>query len=102
MTANLPSEMNDQDIEMFIKAFDDFLQHAETEIDAHEKWKEAEEYTNQFFEERAAELEVTVDYYIQEFVEWISTLKNLSIWTMFYVLPILILLLGVANMLPPQ
>ena len=33
------------------------------------KWKEAEEYTNQFFEERAAELEVTVDYYIQEFVE---------------------------------
>ena len=54
---------------MFIKAFDYFMQHAETEIDKHEKWKEAEEYTNQFFEERAAELEVTVDYYIQEFVQ---------------------------------
>ena len=68
-SANLPSEMNDQDIEQFIKAFDDFMQHAETEIDSHNKWKEAEEYTNQFFEERAAELEVTVDYYMQEFVE---------------------------------
>ncbi len=61
--------MNDQDIEQFIKAFDDFMQHSETEIDAHQKWKEAEEYTNQFFEERAAELEVTVDYYMQEFVQ---------------------------------
>ena len=71
MTVNPLSElfMNDQDIEQFIKAFDDFMQHAETEIDAHQKWKEAEEYTNQFFEERAAELEVTVDYYLEEFVQ---------------------------------
>ena len=68
MTANLPTEMNDQDIEMFIKAFDDFMQHAETEVDAYEKRKEAEEYTNQFFEKRAAEMEVTVDYYMQEFM----------------------------------
>ena len=42
MTVNLPSEMNDQDIEMFIKAFDDFMQHAETEIDEYKKRKEAE------------------------------------------------------------
>ena len=28
MTVNLPTEMNDQDIEMFIKAFDDFMQHS--------------------------------------------------------------------------
>jgi GMP synthase PP-ATPase subunit len=68
MTANLPIEMNDQDIEMFIKAFDDFMQHAETEVDAYEKRKEAEEYTNQFFEKKAAEMEVTVDYYMQEFM----------------------------------
>ena len=33
MTVNHLSDMNDQDIEMFIKAFDDFMQHAETEID---------------------------------------------------------------------
>ena len=69
MTVNLPSEMNDQDIEQFIKAFDDFMQHAETEIDAHQKWKEARAYTEQFYEKKAAELEVTVDYYIQEFVQ---------------------------------
>ena len=71
MTVNPLSElfMNDQDIEQFIKAFDDLMQHAETEIDAHQKWNEAEEYTNQFFEERSTELEVTVDYYMQEFVQ---------------------------------
>ena len=68
MTVNPPSEMNDQDIEMFIKAFDDFMQHADTEIDAYKKRKEAEEYTNKFFEKKAAELEVTVDYYMQEFL----------------------------------
>ena len=60
--------MNDQDIEQFIKAFDDFMQHAETEIDAHQKWKEAREYTEQFYEKKAAELEVTVDYYLEEVV----------------------------------
>ena len=69
MTVNLPSEMNDQDIEQFIKAFDDFMQHAETEIDAHKKWKEAERYKDEFDERKAAELEVTVDYYIQEFMQ---------------------------------
>ena len=60
--------MNDQDIEQFIKAFDDFMQHAETEIDAHQKWKEAEKYKDEFYERKAAELEVTVDYMMEEFV----------------------------------
>ena len=71
MTVNPLSEllMNDQDIEQFIKAFDDFMQHAETEIDAHDKWLEAEKYKNEFYERKAAEMEVTVDYYIQEFVQ---------------------------------
>ena len=60
--------MNDQDIEQFIKAFDDFMQHAETEIDSHQKWKEAEQYKDEFYERKASELEVTVDYYMQEFM----------------------------------
>ena len=51
MMLNHLSDMNDQDIEQFIKAFDDFMQH------------------EQFFEKKAAELEVTVDYYMQEFME---------------------------------
>tara|TARA_Y100000004_G_scaffold43672_1_gene47866 strand:- start:140 stop:283 length:144 start_codon:yes stop_codon:yes gene_type:complete len=45
--------MNDQDIEMFIKAFDDFMQHAETEVDAHKKREEARQYTEQFFEKNS-------------------------------------------------
>ena len=61
--------MNDQDIEQFIKAFDDFMQHAETEIDSHQKCKEAERYKDEFYERKAAELEVTVDYYLEEFVQ---------------------------------
>ena len=69
MMLNLPSKMNDQDIEQFIKAFDDFMQHAETEIDSHKKWKEAERYKDEFYERKAAEHEVTVDYYLQEFVQ---------------------------------
>ena len=51
-----PSEMNDQDIEMFIKAFDDFMQHAETEIDSHNKWLEAEKYKDEFYERKAENL----------------------------------------------
>ena len=44
------------------------MRHAETEIQKHESYLEAKEYTNHFYETKAAELEVTVDYYIQEFV----------------------------------
>tara|TARA_B100000035_G_scaffold237817_1_gene206118 strand:+ start:77 stop:277 length:201 start_codon:yes stop_codon:yes gene_type:complete len=56
--------MNEQDIDMFIKAFDDFLKHSETAIEEHKHREEA----RLFYERRAAEHEVTVDYYLQEFV----------------------------------
>jgi len=68
MIVNHLSDMNDQDIEMFLKAFDDFMNHAEENIHSYEQWKEAEEYSNQFYEKKAAELEVTVDYYMSEFL----------------------------------
>ena len=76
MTVNHLSDMNDQDIEMFIKAFDDFMQHAETEVDEYKKREEARAYTQQFYEKKAAEMEVTVDYYMQEFMWWILMQKN--------------------------
>jgi hypothetical protein len=64
--------MNDQDIEMFMKAFDDFMQHAETEELNYEMRSEYEEYSKMIIdkeiEKKAAELEVTCDYYIQEFM----------------------------------
>ena len=64
--------MNDQDIEMFMKAFDDFMQHAETEELSHEMRQEYENYSKMIIddqiEKKASELEVTCDYYIQEFM----------------------------------
>jgi len=60
--------MNDEDITQFLKAFSDFMDHAEENIHSYEQWKDAEEYTNQFYEHKAAELEVTVDYYMAEFI----------------------------------
>ena len=53
--------MNDQDINEFIQTFTDFMNHAE-------KWEEAKQYTEMFYEQKAAELEITVDYYLAEFV----------------------------------
>jgi len=60
--------MNDEEILQFINAFEDFMIHAEGEIDSHQKWEEARKYTESFYEEKAAELEVTVDYYMAEFI----------------------------------
>lgn len=60
--------MNDQDIQQFLNAFDDFLKHAEEEISAYLTWQEARSYASTYYEQRAAELEVTVDYYLAEFV----------------------------------
>ncbi len=56
--------MNENDIDMFIKAFDDFMKHSEVSI---EEQKHREE-VRLFYERKAAEHEVTVDYYLQEFV----------------------------------
>ena len=60
--------MNDEDIQQFMNAFEDFMNHAETEINAHQSYEEARKYTESFYEQRAAELEVKVDYYMQEFI----------------------------------
>ena len=60
--------MNDQDIVEFISAFEDFIKHAETEIDMYIKQQEAQQYMVSFYEQKAAELEITVDYYLAEFV----------------------------------
>ena len=68
--ANLPIEiiMNETDIEMFMKAFDDFMEHADVEMQNYVRREAARKYTKSFFEKKAAEMEVTVDYYMQEFV----------------------------------
>jgi hypothetical protein len=60
--------MTDDDIVQFLSAFSDFMNHIETEIDSSQKWEEAKHYTELLYEQKAAELEITVDYYISEFV----------------------------------
>lgn len=60
--------MKDEDIMQFISAFEDFMKHAETEVNYHLKRQEAQQYMNLYYEQKAAELEVTVDYYLAEFV----------------------------------
>lgn len=60
--------MNDEDIQQFMNAFEDFMKHAEVEEFNHSAWTSAQYYTTSFYEQKAAELEVTVDYYMQEFL----------------------------------
>jgi hypothetical protein len=60
--------MNNEEIVQFIMAFDDFMKYAETEIKSYLEWQEARSYMNSYLEQKASELEVTVDYYLAEFV----------------------------------
>lgn len=76
------SDMNDEDIRQFLMAFGDFMKHAEVEemkheirtakhhviIDGVEVEIPKENDLIKSFEKEAAELEVTVDYYMQEFL----------------------------------
>ena len=79
MTANLPFDkeqlMNEQDIEMFMKSFDDFMNHADVEMQNYVRREAVRKYNQSSLEQKAAEMEVTVDYYMQEFV-WIFPPKN--------------------------
>ena len=61
-------KMNDEDIKQFLKAFEDFMKHSKEQIDSYQKWEEAKNYTELFYEQKASELEITVDYYMQEFI----------------------------------
>lgn len=60
--------MNDEDMRQFLIAFDDFMNESTLEQKNQIRWESARRYTKGFYEKRAAELEVTVDYYMQEFV----------------------------------
>jgi hypothetical protein len=66
--------MNNEDIKQFMTAFEDFMKHAEENTDSHNRWEEARHYVvdgncrMNFLEQKAAELEVTVDYYMAEFL----------------------------------
>jgi CHASE3 domain sensor protein len=63
--------MNNEDLQQFITAFDDFMKHFETEELYYEGRKVYENHIaqkTQEIESKAAELEVTCDYYMMEFM----------------------------------
>ena len=67
--------MNNQDLQSFIEAFDDFMKHFEVEELYYEGRKvyehdraQARKIVEEEIEAKAAELEVTVDYYVAEFM----------------------------------
>lgn len=67
--------MNNKDLQQFIEAFDDFMKHFEVEELYYEgrmvygnHRAEAKKILEQEIESKAAELEVTVDYYMMEFM----------------------------------
>ncbi len=71
----LDAPMNDEEITQFMNAFDDFMKHAQVQEMYHLAKQRYLEYENQAqkiidneIERKAAELEVTCDYYIAEFM----------------------------------
>ena len=67
--------MKNKDLQSFITAFDDFMKHFETEELYYEGRKvyenhraEALRIREEQIESKAAELEITVDYYLAEFM----------------------------------
>ena len=69
-SANLPIEhlMNEQEVEMFMKAFDDFMEHADVEMQHYVRREAVRKFNKSSLEKKAEEMEVTVDYYMQEFM----------------------------------
>jgi len=82
MDLSFKQDMNDEDIQQFMSAFEDYMKHAEVEemkheirtakhhviIDGVEVEIPEENDLIKSFEKEAAELEVTVDYYMAEFL----------------------------------
>ena len=67
--------MNNKDLQQFIEAFDDFMKHFEAEELYYEGRKvyenhraEARRIQEQEIEKEASRLEITVDYYLAEFI----------------------------------
>ena len=44
--------MNDEDIQQFMNAFEDFMKHAEVEEFNHNAWTSAQHYTTSFYEQK--------------------------------------------------
>ncbi len=68
-------QMNDEEITQFLNAFEDFMKHVEMEEHNFYQRSEYQKYQEESkmaieleIEKKAEEMEVTVDYYIAEFM----------------------------------
>jgi hypothetical protein len=74
--------MNDEDIQQFMNAFEDFMKHADLELTKYayespdggktvyrrEHGSMNRELMGDIYEQKASELDVSVDYYVSEFL----------------------------------
>jgi hypothetical protein len=59
--------MSDSEIKEFIECFEAFMERADVEILNYMRREAHRKYQQNYYEHKAAELKVPVDYYIQEF-----------------------------------
>ncbi len=59
--------MSDSEIKEFMKCFKTFMNHADVEILNYMRREAHRKYQQNYYEHKAAELKVPVDYYIEEF-----------------------------------
>ena len=60
--------MNDEEIRAFAKDFETFMERADVEIQNYFAREAHRKYLKWYYEIEAAKHEVTVDYYMQEFI----------------------------------
>ena len=60
--------MTDQEITQFVSLFKQFMEQADVEILNYLRREATRKYNEGYYEREAAKLEVTVDYYMQEFL----------------------------------
>ena len=60
--------MNDEEIRAFAKDFDTFMERADVEIQNYFAREAHRKYLQGYYEIEAAKHEVTVDYFMQEFI----------------------------------
>ncbi len=60
--------MTDKEITQFVSLLQQFMEHADVEILNYLRRETNRKYLQGYYEQEAAKLEVTVDYYMQEFL----------------------------------
>jgi|TARA_B100000530_G_C15561383_1_gene330721 hypothetical protein len=60
--------MSDEEVKEFMQSFDHFMNHADVEIQGYLRREAVRKHNLSCYESEAAKLELTLDYYMDEFV----------------------------------